>query len=150
MDHYRGRCWRQLSEVQVRDGNHAGPDSADDSASAQFVITAPNSLPVIASLTPDKQSPQDVGAQITWTATASDPENDPRVYRFLLRGQPVTDWTAANAWTWTATAEMLGTTQLRCRSGTAARRSGQRRCECIRPVHNKRTKSGPSHNHSVS
>ena len=47
---------------------------------------------------------------ITWTAAASDPENDPVSYRFLLNDTPATEWQTQNQWTWTA-AE-AGTSQI--------------------------------------
>jgi hypothetical protein len=65
------------------------------------LATPENRSPVIDSLLPDKPSPQNAGSVITWTATASDPENDPILYRFLLNDQPVTDWQTQNRWAWT-------------------------------------------------
>ena len=47
-----------------------------------------NLPPAVGSLAPDQASPQVVGATVTFTATASDPENDPLQYRFFLDGQP--------------------------------------------------------------
>ena len=41
---------------------------------------------------------------------ASDAENDPVSYRFLLNDTPATDWQLQNQWTWTA-AE-VGTSQI--------------------------------------
>jgi len=86
-------------EVRIRDGKHAGPDSFDRNVVDRYTITEPkpkpivpeNKPPVMVSLVSDKSSPQDVGTITTWTATASDPENDPLVYRFLLKGKTVSD-----------------------------------------------------------
>ena len=73
-------------EVQVRDGKygHALPNEFDGSKNVSFTITEPkpkpaipeNQPPFIVSLVSDKFSPQDAGTIITWTAKASDPEND--------------------------------------------------------------------------
>ncbi|VVB71482.1 Uncharacterised protein [uncultured archaeon] len=81
-------------EVKVKDGNH-NPEG-DNSRTASFTLTAPNEKPVITDFSPDKMSPQEAGAIITWTASASDKESDKLLYRFLLNGNPETDWTAKN------------------------------------------------------
>ena len=52
-------------EVRIIDGKHAGQDSADDSKTAAFAITAPNQKPAIARFGPDKAAPQDAGATVT-------------------------------------------------------------------------------------
>ena len=102
-------------EVRIIDGKHAGQDSADDSKSATFTITAPNQKPAIASLEPDKAAPQEAGATVTWTAQASDPENDPISYRFILNGQPITDWQPQGQWTWTTSNVNVGDNQVEVR-----------------------------------
>jgi protocatechuate 3,4-dioxygenase beta subunit len=111
-------------EVWVRDGNHAGADSADDRRSAAFTISAPaaapapvpmapiNRPPAISRLTPDMRSPQDAGTTITWTANAADPDGDQILYRFFLNGQPMTDWTAENKWVWETTDANVGNSQV--------------------------------------
>jgi hypothetical protein len=99
----------------VLDGKHAGQDSFDDSSTSTFTITAPNQKPVIASMSPDKSSPQDAGSVITWTVQASDPENDQLYYRFFLNGQPVTDWQPQNQFVWTSTDANVGENQLEVR-----------------------------------
>ena len=105
-------------EVQVRDEKHAGPDGFDSSKIVSFAITESkpvvpeNQPPVINSLVPDKTNPQEAGTIITWTAKASDPENDLLVYRFLLRGRTVSDWSSANSWTWTTTSDDIGENQI--------------------------------------
>ncbi|MCX8207147.1 MAG: carboxypeptidase regulatory-like domain-containing protein [Methanothrix sp.] len=96
--------------VQIRDGLHAPPTGWDDQASAAFsIVVKPNLPPVIASLTPDKPSPQYSGTQIKWTAVATDPERDQIYYRFWLKGpstentwQIVRDWSTSNTWTWSS------------------------------------------------
>ncbi|MDD1752509.1 MAG: hypothetical protein LUQ38_05400, partial [Methanotrichaceae archaeon] len=70
-----------------------------------------NGSPTIISLTPDIRSPQQAEATITWLAEASDPENDPILYRFFLNGKPVTDWMSQNQWSWTATDANAGDNQ---------------------------------------
>ena len=107
-------------ELQVRDGKHAGPNGLDDRRSESFNIIAPepkptvpdNQPPVIASMVSDKSSPQDAGTSITWTVKASDPENGSLLYRFLLRGKTVSEWSSANSWTWTTTSEDIGENQI--------------------------------------
>ncbi|MDD2756868.1 MAG: SdrD B-like domain-containing protein, partial [Methanothrix sp.] len=85
----------------VRDGKHN--PKGDATASANFeIVLPPNNAPVLSSLLADKESPQVTGSVITWTASASDTENDPISYRFLINGTPATDWQPENLWTWTA------------------------------------------------
>ncbi|HOI69024.1 MAG TPA: hypothetical protein PLN41_04680, partial [Methanothrix sp.] len=64
--------------------------------------------PTAGDLTADKGSPQEVGTTIKWTASASDADGDPIIYRFYLKGpstgdawQQVQDWSATNSWDWT-------------------------------------------------
>ena len=75
---------------------------------------AVNEPPVCACLMPDKNSPQQLveGLNITWNASAIDPEGDTLEYRFLLRGPGtgynftvMQDWRNASypscpTWTW--------------------------------------------------
>ena len=77
---------------------------------APLPVEAPpvNQPPVIGGLTADQASPQVVGATVTFTAAASDPENDPLQYMFLLDGQPRSDFTANPSWTWTTSAADIG------------------------------------------
>lgn len=89
-------------EVQVRDGQHAGAGSYDSNKIAEFTVTESNMPPKVDKLVSDLASPQSSGARITWTASASDPENDPIQYRFFRNGLPATDWTGVSQWTWTA------------------------------------------------
>ncbi len=108
-------------EIQIRDGQHAGPNSSDSSQTAGFSIArqpklaseAPsNETPVIESLSLDKSSPQEAGTSITWTASAYDPENDSLLYRFLLNGRNATDWTGDNVWSWASTEKDAGTNRI--------------------------------------
>ena len=94
-------------EVRVRDNNHN--PQGDSTQAINFAIEAPpNNPPVASGLTADQTSPQVVGATVTFTAAASDPENDPLQYMFLLDGQPRSDFTANPSWTWTTSAADIG------------------------------------------
>lgn len=77
--------------------------------------TNSNVPPMIESLNPDLQSPQEIGAIVTWMAQASDQEGDPIYYRFLLNGPRtgdkwyiVQDWSANSAWPWVADETDIG------------------------------------------
>ncbi len=99
--------------VHVRDGLHANLGSWDDELASAFSVIAkplpPNRPPVLTSLASDKASPQNAGGSIKWTATATDPDRDPILYRFWLKGPAtgdawaiVRDWSTSNSWTWTS------------------------------------------------
>ena len=60
------------------------------------------------SLTSDKNDPQEAGTTIKWTATALDPENDRIYYKFLLNGQPKTDWSYDSTWCWPTSSVDIG------------------------------------------
>jgi tetratricopeptide (TPR) repeat protein len=62
-----------------------------------------NKPPKIISLISDRSSPQEIGTNVTWTAKAKDPDNDPVLYRFFLNDDPVTKWAKENHWIWTPT-----------------------------------------------
>gem|GEM_PF-601819 len=61
-----------------------------------------NQPPEITSLMADPASPQNVGAAITWTVEAKDPDGDQMLYRFLQDDEPKTDWQTEDRWIWTA------------------------------------------------
>lgn len=67
-----------------------------------------NKAPRLISLTPDKASPQEAGAIVTWTAKAVDADNDRILYRFFLNGNPETKWVDNNSWLWTTTEADIG------------------------------------------
>jgi len=71
-----------------------------------------NEPPKLISLTSDKPSPQQAGTAITWTVEAKDSENDPLVYRFLLRGIAVSGWSSDNRWFWATTSDDIGENQI--------------------------------------
>ena len=94
-------------EAKVRDGKH-NPEG-DSASSANFeIVLPPNTAPVMSSLTADKESPQVTGTAVTWTAVASDAENDPLQFQFLMDGQVMQDWSESPVWSWTAAAEQVG------------------------------------------
>lgn len=102
-----------IVDVWVRDGYHAGPDGRDSHMSADYFLISTqspmgsNSMPTLLSLEPNRRSPQDLGAQITWTAAASDSEGDTVLYQYWVKGPsteelwtPMTPWTTKNQWLW--------------------------------------------------
>ena len=98
---------QHVIEAKVRDGKH-NPEG-DSASSANFeIVLPPNNAPVMSSLTADKESPQVTGTAVTWTAAASDAENDPLQFQFSLDGQVVQDWSDSPVWSWTATKEQVG------------------------------------------
>lgn len=71
-------------------------------------VTDHSHLPVIAGSGADKSSPQSVGATITFTAIASDPDGDAILYRFWMRKGSgswavVQDWSSSSTFAWTPT-----------------------------------------------
>ena len=81
----------------------------DSASSANFeIVLPPNTAPVMSSLTADKESPQVIGTAVALTAVASDAENDPLQYQFLMDGQVMQDWSESPVWSWTAAAELVG------------------------------------------
>ncbi len=105
-----------IIDMRVRDGRHAAPWGYDSHISTEFDITIiagtgggpkTNSRPSLTSIRSDRQSPQDKGTRVTWTAKASDPDGDTILYRYFLKGGstedqwvPVTPWTTNNVWAW--------------------------------------------------
>ena len=85
--------------VLARDGKHASPDSFDSSTNATFTLIAPNQIPVLQELKPDKANPQIQGTEVAWTAQATDPDGDKIFYKFLQNDREVTDWSLSNLWT---------------------------------------------------
>jgi hypothetical protein len=104
-------------EVQVRDAKHANADIYDDRSIISFAvisgeIVAANYPPTIESLNADQTSPQEAGKVITWTAVASDRDNDYLFYRFFINGEPATSWTDSNTWAWRTTESDIGDNQI--------------------------------------
>ncbi len=102
-------------EVRAKDSKH-NPDG-DSSKAIDFVISAPpNNPPAVTNLATDLASPQVAGAAVTFTATASDTENDPLQYMFLLDNQPKTSWADNPSWTWTTSATDIGSHSIEVRA----------------------------------
>ncbi|HNX08576.1 MAG TPA: hypothetical protein PKL29_00550, partial [Methanothrix sp.] len=59
-----------------------------------------NHSPVLKSLVPNKESPQQPGTAVFWKAVATDPENDRIFYRFLVDGQEKQKWSRSASWSW--------------------------------------------------
>lgn len=85
--------------VVVRDGSHETGQSITSwfAVESKMIVNQP---PAIEILTPDLRSPQHAGISVIWTAMARDPENDPLLYRFMVDGLPVTEWTPSGRFTW--------------------------------------------------
>lgn len=78
-----------------------------------------NQPPSMVDLVQDLQSPQEPGTTVTWRATATDPENDPIYYKFLLKGpktsdqwQTVKDWSQSNVWSWKTEDKDVGSSDI--------------------------------------
>jgi len=99
--------------VYVRDGRHESAsryDSAKGYGGYQLTSPAPiNQPPTVTALSPSRPSPQATGSTIIWTASATDPDGDPLLYRFWMKGPStgnswtvVQDWSASRTWTWSS------------------------------------------------
>jgi hypothetical protein len=79
-----------------------------------------NEPPVITNLVPNLPSPHAEGTPITWTAIASDPDDDTLLYKFQLCG-PSTgnrymdqqNWSQKNEWIWNSGPSDIGTNVIR-------------------------------------
>ncbi len=94
--------------VLAIDGNHAASDSFDSIINASFTLSLPNRAPVLQQLKPDKASPQGKGSIITWTASASDPDNDQINFRFMKNDKAESDWSTSSSWVWDTSSEKPG------------------------------------------
>jgi hypothetical protein len=115
-------------EVQIRDGQHAGIGSYDDSESITFVVSD-NSLPAISSFSSSLSSPRSQGMEIEFICIATDADLDPIYYRFYLTGpgtankkKLMQDWSQKNAWRWEPSKKDIGTSaiQVQIRDGQHA------------------------------
>ncbi|MDD3551494.1 MAG: hypothetical protein PHH39_04955, partial [Methanothrix soehngenii] len=80
-------------------------------------IAAPvNQPPQVLSLNADLASPQIAGAAVTFIAAASDPENDPLEFMFLVDGQARTDFINNPSWTWMTTEQDIGSHSIEVRA----------------------------------
>jgi hypothetical protein len=89
-----------------------------------FRLPLANQPPLITVLMAEPESPQEVGASITWTADASDPDGDQILYRFFLSDEPMTDWIPENSWTWTPNEVGSYQVEVRVRDGKHAGSNG--------------------------
>jgi len=127
-----------IIDARVRDGRHADASKWDSHLSTEYFIESsgifdPGTKPSLLSLKSDRQSPQDPGARITWTASASDPEGDTVLYQFWLKGPsteeqwiPSTAWTTNNQWIWNTAQARAGiyAVEVRIRDGYHAGSEG--------------------------
>ncbi|HQQ36485.1 MAG TPA: hypothetical protein PK602_00125, partial [Methanothrix sp.] len=105
------RAGIHVVEAKVRDGKH---DANGDSfrSSAFEIVSHLNNAPVLNSLVPDKDSPQETGTFITWIASANDDENDPLEFQFSLVGpmctEVIQDWSSSPTFSWSANTTCSG------------------------------------------
>jgi predicted metal-dependent enzyme (double-stranded beta helix superfamily) len=107
--------------VWIRDGHHKPPDKYDLEKvySGYTIQSAGNQPPVNPTLTPDKAEPQTAGTSITWTASATDPDDDTLSYQFWIRGPStggswtiMQSWSTGNTWTWSTSSADIGDTDI--------------------------------------
>ena len=85
-------------QVQIRDGQHAGVGSFDDSESIAFVISD-NSIPAINSLHCNESGTHYVGDKVHIVANASDPDGDKLLFRFWIYRESVgAAWEQLTEW----------------------------------------------------
>lgn len=89
--------------VNGQSGSGVSSAGTPSTSSAAPSIPSPNRHPEVNSLTADPAGPQEQGIEVIWTADASDPDNDPMMYKFLLNGEIVKDWNSSNVWAWDTT-----------------------------------------------
>ena len=75
--------------------------------SISHILLNTESIPVLTSFEPDKESPQMTGTQINWTAIANNPRKESLIYRFNLKSPStnyswkiVQNWGTQNKWSW--------------------------------------------------
>ncbi len=87
-------------EVKARDADH--PQGTEPKSAGFEIVLPPNQAPTLSSLLPDKESPQQTGSTVTWTASAEDAESDPLEFQFAIDGNVAQDWSASPTWLWNA------------------------------------------------
>ena len=111
-------------EVWIRDGKHAGPESADNMKSLNIrvgissqepilIMPGQNKPPFLNSLTTNRSSPQEAGAIVLLKADAKDPDNDRIYYKFLINNADKTGWIDNDSWEWVTSSNDLGLNNLR-------------------------------------
>lgn len=91
-----------------QEANLSVESMSSNSSSVMAGLPGPDRSPVLLDLRPDVPSPQEAGTSILWTANATDPDGDEILYRFLLNGEAVTDWSTSSSWEWNTTRETAG------------------------------------------
>lgn len=101
-------------DVQVRDGNHAGPNGLDDREIESYAINEPETAEQAnePSIITDLKAVQDKSTDITWAVSATDHDNDRILAKFFLNNKSVTDWTTSNTWTLNVTDTNVGDNQV--------------------------------------
>ena len=87
-------------EVKARDADH--PQGTEPKSAGFEIVLPPNQPPTLSSLLPDKESPQQTGTTVAWTASAEDAESDPLEFQFSIDGNVAQDWSASPTWIWNA------------------------------------------------
>lgn len=113
--HQAGNIINKIDTPENSKSNQSEGTTSSDRGST----SSSNLPPAVESLTPSAASPQDVGATVTWTATASDPDNDPLYYKFLLSGPStgekwttMQDWSSKNTWNWNVRDSDIGSSDV--------------------------------------
>ncbi|WP_348303256.1 DUF1616 domain-containing protein [Methanothrix sp.] len=76
------------SNLSVLPENASGPEN----------VSTINQPPVLQSLQSSMPSPQTKGTAIIWRAEAIDPDGDRILYRFLLNGEEMKNWSRSGSW----------------------------------------------------
>ena len=93
---------------------------------ASPVAEVSNLPPSLVSFQPDQKGSAKAGSTISWSAKASDPDEDTVLYQFWLNGpstgniwKSTTNWTAERFWNWTTTSKDIGNNivEVRARDG---------------------------------
>lgn len=93
--------------VKVRDNNNS--PFGDDTETINYTInSASNNPPQMTGIVSGSPSPQPAGSIIIFTASASDLENDPLEYMFLLDGVDQTGFTSSPSWIWATAMKNIG------------------------------------------
>ena len=85
--------------MRVKNRRHAAPWGSDSQYQCQYNIknieeiggARANIKPSLLNLKSDRQSPQDLGVKVIWTAKASDPDKDTILYQYVLKGPSTGD-----------------------------------------------------------
>jgi len=99
---------------------YSSPRNGEKPPESDQPSTLTNQPPRVITLTPSVSCPQEVETTVTWTADATDPENDSIYYKFWFSGPRtegewlvVQDWSQSNVWTWHPGDEDVGSSDIR-------------------------------------